>query len=189
MLSSASSPAAGGRRKPRRSTTCRSVQGGLEDYLGAGQGQRDRARRLGLLGQFGEARGVEARHVSDGGDGDPGDPEALLLLLQADARGGAQILGGEPASSSRLASDMVKQPASAAAMSSSGLVPPTLLDAVAQRELPLERAAAERDPTSPIGHGSLPAGLRVAAYTNAQGLRHPLDLILYGDQTITVSTV
>ena len=74
--------------------------------------------------------------------------------------------GGWPASLSRLASDIVKQPASAAAISSSGLVARSTDSTRAlQRERALEGAAAQPDAAATVGHRTLPAGLRSTRVT------------------------
>ncbi len=65
----------------------------------------------------------DAGHVADRLQRDLGDAEAAAFeLLEPDLAVVRRSAGGCPASLSKLASDIVKQPASAAPISSSGLV-------------------------------------------------------------------
>ena len=84
---------------------------------------RDRAALLGVAGQLLELRGVDAGHLALVLELDLGDREARVALHQVDLRVVVTLFAVKPASESCPESAIEKQPAWAAAISSSGFVP------------------------------------------------------------------
>src|SRR5579862_2496218 len=141
----------------------------LKRDLGSGECQRDRAGSLRPLRERDELPLADTRNIANRVEHDPRDPEALVLLLEADSRRRTQLARWR----ARLAQKVGERHREAAGLGGGDqlLGIGCVLDALnarPQRERPLVGAAVKRDTASPVRDRALPGSFGTAAYAHAQ---------------------